>query len=112
MTIDSVYNNIDNGSYLAQVAHPAFDESMDQTNPSKDEFREALRLHRLSTKKAEFKFRIDAMEACGLSNIPAANKVFDYAWSLGHAAGFHEVMMNLQDLSGIILEVLKGVNNE
>lgn len=40
----------------------------------------------------------------------AAAKIWSYAWEKGHSCGFHEVLLELMDIEGLLKEVLNSKN--
>jgi hypothetical protein len=46
-------------------------------------------------------FKQAVLENVGLLQHPNADKIFDFAWSQGHASGYHEVYNYLDDLSSL-----------
>ena len=55
---------------------------------------ESLRLEEL--------FYTDAIEEVGLTGHPKARQVFNYAWDLGHAYGYSEVVTHLSELAELV----------
>lgn len=52
--------------------------------------------------RLEAMFRTDALEAVGLTTHPKADKAFAYAWEHGHASGYSEVFIHLQDIAELL----------
>ena len=47
-------------------------------------------------------FMKDTLEAYGLTDHPKAKRCFEIAWDIGHAYGYHEVLLHFDDLSDLI----------
>jgi hypothetical protein len=52
--------------------------------------------------RLELEFKKDLFEELGITNNPKAEKLYNYAWDLGHSAGYHEVYSYAQDLLELI----------
>ena len=53
-------------------------------------------------RRLEIKFRDDLAAEHGVSKNPRAEKLFEIAWDLGHAAGLHEVITYYEKLVELI----------
>lgn len=58
---------------------------------------------RVENRRLEAEFKADALEYVGLTNHRLAEKVWDKAWSDGHAYGYREVLNELEALADIVL---------
>ena len=50
------------------------------------------------------RFKNDALDYCGLSNHPKADKIYSYAWAEGHSSGLHEVLSKLEEIAELFLD--------
>ena len=121
----SVYDKIEAGEYKApametfaaeakriedEVLKPA-EERYRQAKQDLDDAREQHRIARRQQGKAQsaavgecnLRFMRDALAEAGLKDHPMADRAYTYAWEKGHSAGYHEVLMELQNIAGMIL---------
>ena len=49
-------------------------------------------------------FKVDALEETKLTKHPKAEKAYQIAWDRGHASGYYEVFMYLEELAELLLE--------
>lgn len=54
--------------------------------------------------RLEAMFKVDALQAVGLTTHPKADKAYSYAWEKGHASGYSEVFIHLQDIAEVLLD--------
>ena len=62
-------------------------------------YKDQLALYRREQGSKMDTFRADALEYCGLTDHPKADKIYSYAWEKGHSAGYGEVLMHLEELA-------------
>jgi hypothetical protein len=48
-------------------------------------------------------FRNDALDSCGLTGHPKADRAWYLAWEKGHSSGFDAILEHLSDLSELLL---------
>jgi len=48
-------------------------------------------------------FKKEALEECGLTDHPRADKAYSYAWEEGHHAGNSEVMSHLENIADVLI---------
>lgn len=47
-------------------------------------------------------FKADALESVGLTDHPQSEKVWRKAWEDGHSSGYYEVLIQLEELAGMV----------
>lgn len=100
-----IVEKIRNGAYAPQQPFPEMPQ-----RPSTDESRAAYRLARRDWRTEQTRlvhevFKNDLAQEHGLVGHPKLERLFQMAWSMGHAAGLEEVASYFEDLS----ELLKPV---
>ncbi len=48
-------------------------------------------------------FMKEALEECGLTGHPRADKAYSYAWEEGHSAGIAEVLSHLEEIADVLI---------
>jgi hypothetical protein len=95
---EDVYDRLNKGYYANPLAYP--DAS---TYPDKETRMQALKEYREAGHLTDAKFRDDALEACDLKGHPKADKAYSMAWDRGHSSGYHDVLINLKELSDLLI---------
>jgi len=70
-----------------------------------DECKERL----IQQQKLNAQFKEDALKAVGYHGHPAADRIFDYAYELGHSAGHYEVYLYLIDVAKLLDKIAEDV---
>lgn len=69
----------------------------------RDAYLEAREAYSTEERRLMAQFKIDALEEVGLTEVPNADAIYDYAWETGHTNGIREVLMLLHDVAELVI---------
>lgn len=84
-------------------AYRVYANKLDVYNSEMYEYNKLVDKYNADKQEKYYEFQEDALRAVGLDEHEAKNRAFDYAWEQGHAYGYSEVWLKLQDIARVIL---------
>lgn len=87
---------------MERIAAGAYESTVPYVRGSSDEARSARLARMADESELRARFRADALRELGLEGHPKGDRLFDIAWSQGHAAGLHEVLGHMEELADLL----------
>lgn len=78
-------------------------DALEEYELAKEKREEKLLVYNNRKQELEGEFKKDALEDVGLTDHPAANKAWNFAWEEGHSSGMYSVYSFLERIAEVIL---------